>query len=80
MPGLPGEPTGMAPDFSIDLQGKTVLPSLYNTHMHLATTGPTMIPSLRERGLLKRFTAQQHDKHMADCLAHGITHIRELAS
>jgi imidazolonepropionase-like amidohydrolase len=77
MPGLPGEPTVITPDFSIDLQGKTVLPSLANTHIHLATTGPTMIPSLRDRRLLKRFATRQQDKHMADCLAHGITHIRD---
>jgi imidazolonepropionase-like amidohydrolase len=77
MPGLTGEPADVTSDFSIDLQGKTVLPALYNTHMHLATTGPTMIPSLRDRRLLKRYTGQQQDKYMADCLAHGITHIRD---
>jgi len=77
MPGLVGEPNGVTPDFTIDLQGKTLLPALYNTHMHLATTGPTMIPSLRDRRLLKRYTRQQQDKYMADCLAHGITHIRD---
>ena len=74
--GLAGEPRVPA-DFTIDLKGKTVLPSLYNTHMHLATTGPTMIPSLRDRKLYKRYMGQQQDKYMADCLAHGITHIRD---
>ena len=53
MPGLLGEPNGITPDFTIDLQGKTVLPALCNTHMHLATTGPTIFPSLRDRRLLK---------------------------
>jgi len=76
MPGSAGEPRVPA-DFTIDLQGKTVLPALYNTHMHLATTGPTMIPSLRDRRPLKRHNGQQQDKYMADCLAHGITHIRD---
>jgi imidazolonepropionase-like amidohydrolase len=77
MPGHPGEPTDVAPDFSIDLQGKTVLPSLYNTHCHLATAGPTMLPGLRDRKTIKRYTEQQQDKQMADCLAHGITHVRD---
>jgi imidazolonepropionase-like amidohydrolase len=77
MPGLPGKPTGIIPDFTIDLQGKTVLPTLYNTHCHLAAAGPTMIPSLRERGLIKRHVGQQKEKDMAECLAHGITHIRD---
>jgi adenine deaminase len=35
MPGLAGESSDITPDFSIDLQGKTVLPSLFNTHCHV---------------------------------------------
>lgn len=77
MPGLAGEPTGIIPDFTIDLQGKTILPTLHNTHCHLAGAGPTMIPSLRERGWIIKNMQQQEDKNMADCLAHGITHIRD---
>ena len=77
MPGLAGEPADVTPDFRIDLQGKTVLPSLYNTHCHLMSVGPTIIAGLRERGHIKRHTGQQQDKQMADCLAHGITHIRD---
>ncbi|HEY5729473.1 MAG TPA: amidohydrolase family protein [Anaerolineales bacterium] len=76
MPGPAGE-TQIPVDFTIDLQGKTVLPAFYNTHMHLATTGPTMIPNLRDRRSLKRYNGQQQDKYMADCLAHGVTHIRD---
>jgi imidazolonepropionase-like amidohydrolase len=77
MPGHPGEPTVVTPDFTIDLQGKTVMPSLYNTHMHLASVGPAMLPGLREQRLIKRHTGQQIDKNMADCLARGITHVRD---
>ncbi|HEY5729417.1 MAG TPA: hypothetical protein VIS72_05160, partial [Anaerolineales bacterium] len=42
MPGLKGELNGFKPDFSIDLGGRTVMPSLYNTHCHLASVTPTM--------------------------------------
>jgi imidazolonepropionase-like amidohydrolase len=77
MPGHPGEPTEGKPDCTIDLGGKTVLPALYNTHCHLATAGPTMLPGLRDRGIIKRHTGQQQDKQMADCLARGITHVRD---
>jgi imidazolonepropionase-like amidohydrolase len=77
MPGLAGEPTNIEADYSIDLRGMTVLPTLYNTHCHLATASPTIIPGLRERGLIKRNAEQQQDKQMEDCLAHGITHVRD---
>jgi imidazolonepropionase-like amidohydrolase len=77
MPGLGGETANNNPEFTIDLQGMTVLPSLYNTHCHLMSVGPTMIPSLKERRLIKKHSRQQLEKNMADCLAHGITHIRD---
>jgi len=77
MPGIGGEHTSITPDFSIDMQGKTVLPTLYNTHSHLMAAGPTMIPGLHELRRMKRHRGQQLDKNMADCLAHGITHVRD---
>jgi len=76
MPGLEGEPQAPA-DFTIDLQGKTVMPSLYNTHCHLMSVGPTMLADLREQRLIKRHKGKQLEKNMADCLAHGITHVRD---
>jgi imidazolonepropionase-like amidohydrolase len=78
MPGLAGEPTGITPDFTIDLQGKTVMPSLYNTHLHLQMGGATtMIPGLSDMRRLKRYREQQKAKNLAECLAHGITHVRD---
>ena len=78
MPGLAGEPTGFTPDFTIDLQGKTVLPTLYNTHLHLSMAGATtMMPGLSDRRGSKKYREQQKAKDMADCLAHGITHVRD---
>jgi imidazolonepropionase-like amidohydrolase len=77
MPGLAGEPTGIAPDFSIDLQGKAVLPGLFNTHCHLLTVDTTMIPDLPDLLRPKRYLKQQLAKNLADCLAHGITHVKD---
>jgi imidazolonepropionase-like amidohydrolase len=77
MPVLDGESDDFNPDFTIDLQGKTVMPSLYNTHCHLAAAQPTMIQGLRDRKRIKRLMGQQKEKDMAECLAHGITHIRD---
>jgi len=76
LPG-PADESQVPADFTIDLQGKTVLPSLYNTHCHLMSVGPTMLADLRERGLIKRYMGKQLEKNMADCLAHGITHVRD---
>jgi len=77
MPGLAGEPNGIAPDYSIDLQSKTVLPSLFNTHCHLLTVDATMIPGLSDMRRSKIYREQQLVKNLADCLVHGITHIRD---
>ncbi len=76
MPGLAGEPTGITPDFAIDLQGKTVLPSLFNTHIHGPESPPSQFPGLRERSLVKKHEERQIAKNMADCLAHGVTNVR----
>jgi len=80
MPGLPGEPSGMRPDFEIDLKGKTVLPGLFNTHCHMNMTNTTLVPSLRDMRLSKKFGEQQKLKNMAECLAHGVTYIRDAYS
>jgi imidazolonepropionase-like amidohydrolase len=78
MPGLASESTGITPDFTIDLKGKTVLPSLYNTHLHLLMAGATtMVFGLSDMRRSKKYREQQKAKHMAECLAHGITHIRD---
>jgi imidazolonepropionase-like amidohydrolase len=76
MPGLAGEPR-VPVDFTIDLKGKTVLPSLYNTHIHLMMAGTSMASDLSDIRRSKRYGEQQKAKHMAECLAHGITHVRD---
>jgi len=77
MPGLAGEPTGIKPDFTIDLQGKAVFPGLFNTHCHATFTTTTASPEIKDSRLGNKFHWQQIVKNMAECLAHGITHIRD---
>jgi imidazolonepropionase-like amidohydrolase len=77
MPGLPGEPKGIKPDFTIDLQGKAVFPGIFNTHCHATFTNTTASPELKDSRLGNKFHQQQLVKNMAECLAHGITHIRD---
>jgi imidazolonepropionase-like amidohydrolase len=77
MPGLTGKPTAVTSDFTIDLQGKAVLPGLFNTHCHLLQFEPTFVPGLSDMRRTKRYREQQLAKNLADCLAHGVTHVRD---
>jgi imidazolonepropionase-like amidohydrolase len=77
MPGLADEPTGITPDFTIDLQGKTILPGLYNTHLHLTNVGASMVASLSDMWRSKKYLEQQRAKNVVECLAHGVTHVKD---
>ena len=77
LPGLAGEPADVQADCTIDLQGKTVLPGLFNTHCHLLQFESTFIPGLSDMRQIKRYREQQIAKNLADCLARGITHVRD---
>ncbi len=76
MPGHSAGPSGIAPDFTIDLQGKTVLPGLFNTHIHGPESSPSQFPGLRDRRLVKKFEEKQIIKNFTECLAHGVTNVR----
>jgi len=77
MPGLPGESTDIRPDFIIDLKGKTVLPGLLNTHCHVNMTLSTITPGLQDIRLSEGISERQKAKNMVECLAHGITNVRD---
>jgi imidazolonepropionase-like amidohydrolase len=76
MPGLASEPR-VPVDFTIDLRGKTVVPSLFNTHCHLIQFEPTMALDISDMRQTNRYKEQQKEKNLSECLAHGITHIRD---
>jgi imidazolonepropionase-like amidohydrolase len=77
MPGLEGETSEIKPDIVIDLQGKTVLPGLFNVHCHIQMINPTMFVDLKTIKAKKKYHDQQIDYNMANCLARGITNIRD---
>jgi imidazolonepropionase-like amidohydrolase len=76
LPGLAGKPNEITPDFTLDLKGKTVLPTLFNTHMHGPESAPMIFPGPRDRSLTKKYEEEQINKNMAECLAHGVTNLR----
>ncbi len=78
MPGLEGETVNMTPDYTIDLHGKTAMPGLFNTHCHVSMAGPTLaFTNLKDIRLGKRYSEEQITKNMLECLAHGVTNIRD---
>ncbi len=77
MPGLSGESREMKPDFTIDLKGRTVLPGIFNTHCHVQMKSTTLLAGLKDIKVVKKYGQEQLVKNMNECLAHGITNIRD---
>ena len=77
MPGVDGNDTEIKPDFTVDLQGRSVLPGLFNTHCHIHMLSTTPLANLKDIKACKKFKDQQLIKNMEECLAHGITYIRD---
>ena len=65
------------PDFTIDLHEKNVIPGLFNVHCHIQMINPTLFSDLKTVKSRKKYHGQQVEKNMADCLARGITNIRD---
>ena len=76
MTGPDGEGSGTEPDFTIDLHGQSVLPGLFNTHIHGPESSPAQFPGFRDRRIVKKHEEDQIINNMAECLAHGITTLR----
>jgi imidazolonepropionase-like amidohydrolase len=79
MPGVEGEPIGVMPDYTIDLQGKVAIPGLFNTHCHVSLAGHMAFPSLKDMLLEKQHGKKQVEKSLSECLTHGVTNIRDAA-
>lgn len=77
LPGRKGGAVSVPVDFSIDLQGKTVLPGLFNVHCHIQMVNPTLFSDFKTIKVKKKYQDLQVEKNMEDCLACGITHIRD---
>lgn len=74
----PGE--AVHADAVIDLQGRAVIPGLFNTHCHIQLKYPTMFIAPSDFGTIKKFGPSQIEKSMADCLTHGVTNVRDALS
>jgi imidazolonepropionase-like amidohydrolase len=68
------------PDFTVDLEGRAVLPGLFNTHCHVGVAAPTIVPSVRDFRAMKRHRPKQMEKDLAECLSRGITNVRDALS
>lgn len=79
-PEAVNDPEKINPDFQVDLQGKAVMPGLFNTHCHVQMLMPTLLPTWQETRIAKRYRQMQLDKNMSDCLSHGVTYIRDAMS
>jgi imidazolonepropionase-like amidohydrolase len=67
----------METDYTIDLQGKTVIPGLINAHTHIQMVAPSIIYSFKMLDIVKKYQDQQIENRMSDCLNHGVTMIRD---
>ncbi len=77
MPGIEGQATDIKADFVIDLKGKTVMPALFNTHCHTTMASPSILPDIKDIKCFNTHAEEQIRKNMTECLAHGITNIRD---
>jgi len=59
MPDLKHETSDMKPVFSIDLQGKTVLPGFFNVHCHIQMVNPTLFVNFKTVKDKKRYHEEQ---------------------
>lgn len=75
--GGAGTAKGIKPHYTIDLKGGAVIPGLFNTHCHIQMTFPSIVTGVKDLIDRRRFGQLQVRKSMADCIARGITVIRD---
>ena len=80
MSGSNGSNARIKPDISIDLKGRTVLPGLFNTHCHIQMINPTFLVNCKTQKARKQYHSMQVDNNMEECVARGITNIRDAYS
>lgn len=70
-------PSPVPADETHDLGGAAVVPGLFNAHCHVRLVAPALAPTLRDLLLVRRLKGEQVRKNLADCLAHGVTSVRD---
>lgn len=73
----PGQPPPCTPDVTVDLGGRTVIPGMFNTHCHLQLGMPSLLSGPVDQSRAHALRQRQIEKNLADCLARGITHVRD---
>ena len=54
-------------EVQVDLEGRAVLPGLFNTHCHVQLKLPTLLPRLGDLRAIRQGVAAQVDRRMDDC-------------
>jgi imidazolonepropionase-like amidohydrolase len=76
LPGMPGQ-SAPEPDLVVDLSGRTVVPGLFNTHVHVAMPMPGTVLGLFEVTLPRKHGREQVRTNLTECLSRGITTVRD---
>jgi len=76
LPGLDGNPE-VPPDRRLDLGGRTVIPGLFNTHVHVTMPTPGLQLRFKEMKLPMQHGREQVRTNLTKCLERGITHVRD---
>jgi len=68
------------PDCLIDINGGYVMPGMINTHCHIGHITPALLADMKTLRLTKKWQDTQINHSLQQCLAYGITTIRDALS